>query len=199
MAGRKKSKQRMAEQGTARWAGSPFFWLLIVLSVATLGIGVWQWQADRQALARESQPARPVNDAVEAPDFTLQAVDGSNVRLSDLWGQIVLLNFWATWCSPCRAEMPDLNSLHQEYGSKHDFTVVGVNLEESQETVQRFAQELDIAFPLLLDANGEVTTNQYGFRSLPASLIIDREGRVRDKWLGRIPRAAILARLEQVW
>ncbi len=124
--------------------------------------------------------------------------DGT-LRLSDLRGKVVLLNFWATWCPPCKAEMPDLNELQAKYGEAQDFVVVGVNVEEDAETVRRFVEEQGLAFPIALDRDSRVTTETFGVRPLPSTFIIDREGYIRDAWSGQIAPEAMAARLERVW
>ena len=190
------------EEPTAKtrpgWQRSAFFWLLVLLSLVTLSLGIWQWQAGRRDVARPSSP--PLNRSQSiAPDFRLLAIDGSTVSLGDLRGQVVLLNFWATWCPPCKAEMPDLDALYREHKSQRNFVVLGVDAEESQAQVGAFASSHDVTFPLLLDSDGKVTDGLYVVRSLPTSMIIDRDGRIRDVWIGPLPKAAILAKLESVW
>jgi len=161
-------------------------------------LAAWQWRLDRQLLAQQSKPAPPPA-AVPAPEFKLAAPDGTPMSLSDLRGKVVLLNLWATWCPPCAAEMPELNALYRRYGNAKDFVVVGVDLQEGPEAVADFAQRNNITFPLLLDRDGRVTREDYGIRTLPASVIIDREGRIRDSWTGALRPEAMLARLEKVW
>lgn len=170
----------------------------MLLSLATLSLGIWQWQAGRRAVARQSSPPLIRSQSI-APDFHLLAIDGSTVSLGDLRGQVVLLNFWATWCPPCKAEMPDLDALYREHKSQRNFVVLGVDAEESQAEVGAFARSHDVTFPLLLDSDGKVTDGLYVIRSLPTSMIIDRDGRIRDVWAGRLPKATILAKLERVW
>lgn len=172
---------------------------LVLLTLVTAGLGTWQWRAARQTVARQSEPAGPAVSASIAPDFTLPDLAGQPVSLSDLRGQVVLLNFWATWCPPCAAEMPDLNALYERYGAEHNFVVVAINKEEEQAVVDAFVADRGLTFPVLLDGDGTVTLNRFVIRSLPMSLIIDREGKVRDAWQGQIARAAMLARLQRVW
>ncbi len=179
------------------WPRSLFFWALVGLSVVTVGLGLWLWQSDRQKVGVESQPAAQA--ARPAPDFTLQTADGGQVRLAELRGQVILLNFWATWCPPCKAEMPDLNALHQEYGQTRNFIVLGINDEEAQHEVEAFARRNGILFPLGLDSDGTVTGSRYGVRGLPTSIIVDRQGNIRDTWTGQISKAAMVARLGRVW
>lgn len=186
-------------QAATRWQPSLLFWALVALSILTVGIGLWQLAADRQAPVADapsaaSSPARSV-----APDFTLTAADGRAVSLQALRGQVVLLNFWATWCPPCKAEMPDLDALQREYAASKGFTVIGVNMEEEAAVVTAFAESRKISFPLLLDADGQVASKLFAVRSLPTSMIIDREGLIRDAWMGQISKDAMLARLQRVW
>jgi cytochrome c biogenesis protein CcmG, thiol:disulfide interchange protein DsbE len=185
-------------QRSASWKRSLFFWMLVVLSLLTLGVGVWKWWAGRPIAAAQPGLAPPAS-ATLAPDFGLATTGGAAMHLSDLRGKVVLLNFWATWCPPCKAEMPDLNALYQEFGSDHRFVVLGIDLEESPDAVASFAREQDISFPLLLDRDGEVTSQRYNLRSLPTSMIIDREGKIRDTWSGQLSRATMLARLGKIW
>ncbi len=177
---------------------SPFFWGLVLLSVVTLAAGAWGWQMQRAQTAKPAGPATTVPTR-PAPDFTLTATDQTTLRLSDLRGKVVLLNFWATWCPPCEAELPDLNALHREYAEAQGFTVVGIDLEEAPADVSAFAEARGLTYPLLLDTDGAVTNDRFGVRSLPTSMIIDRDGVIRDTWVGQITRAAMLARLRKIW
>jgi cytochrome c biogenesis protein CcmG, thiol:disulfide interchange protein DsbE len=172
---------------------------LLILSLVTIALGVWLLVDQRQQIAAQSRPAVDAAATSPAPDFELTASDGKTVRLSDLRGKVVLLNFWATWCPPCKAEMPDLNALQAKYGTDRDFVVLGVNDEESAADVVAFAQREGIAFPLLLDPEGRVIEKLFDVRYLPTSMIIDRDGNIRDTWRGQIAREAMLARLQKVW
>jgi peroxiredoxin len=190
-------KNEAKSTSSVGWKRNPFLWVLVGLSLVTLAIGVWQWQLSRRVIAEQSRPASLAGLA-PAQEFTLTTTDGKAVSLSALRGQVVLLNFWATWCPPCKAEMPDLNALQRDYGAKKRFTVVGIASEESPGAVAAFASQLDISFPLLLDTRGQVA-NDYKIRTLPSSVIVDRDGRIRDMWTGPLIREAVLARLEKIW
>jgi cytochrome c biogenesis protein CcmG, thiol:disulfide interchange protein DsbE len=176
-----------------------FLAALLILSLATIALGVWLLVDPRQQIAAESRPADDAAAPSPAPDFELTASDGRVVRLKDLRGKVVLLNFWATWCPPCKAEMPDLNALHRKYGAERDFVVLGVNDMESAADVAAFAQQEGITFPLLPDPDGRVIKDLFDVRYLPTSMIIDRDGNIRDTWRGQIAREAMLARLQKVW
>jgi len=189
------SPEPAATSLSTRSGRSFFFGILVALSLITLALAVWAWQRT-EALP----PAQSVTvSQEEAPDFSLQTVDGKTITLTDLRGKVVLLNFWATWCPPCNAEMPDLDALQRAYSAEHDFTVLGVNLQEDRTVVEKYAHAAGITFPLLLDEDGDVSTSRYSVRTLPMSFIIDRDGRIRDAWTGRLSRGAMVDRLEQVW
>jgi peroxiredoxin len=175
---------------------------LLGLTVLTALLGLYQWNSARQSaaakIAEQSRPALKGTPQSRAPDFELVTLDGTTARLSDLRGKVVLLNFWATWCPPCKAEMPDQEALYREYGPSQDFLVVGINYEEDAPPVGAFIRERGLTFPVWLDRKGEVAA-KLGVRGLPVSFIIDREGLIRDAWNGQIAREAMLARLQAVW
>jgi len=120
-----------------------------------------------------------------APDFTLKSNRGKNLRLSDYRGQVVLLNFWASWCGPCRQEMPALEKLHQRYGS-YGFTVLGVNVEENSTPARRMLREIPVSFPILFDTRNQVS-KQYQVSAMPTTVMIDRDGNMRHLHKGYKP------------
>ena len=119
-----------------------------------------------------------------APDFALELPStGELIRLSDFRGRTVLLNFWATWCPPCRAEMPEFNEIYEARLQDEDFVVIAVDVQESDAQVQRFLDELGLAFPVAMDRDGAVAQH-YEVRGLPATFLIDREGVLRHRIMG---------------
>jgi peroxiredoxin len=172
---------------------------LLILSLTTIALGVWLLVDERQQIVAESRPAADASARALAPDFELTTPDGEVVRLKDLRGKVVLLNFWATWCPPCKAKMPDLDALHRKYGAEHDFLVLGVNDRENAVDVAAFARRENVSFPLVIDRDGGVIEHLFQVRYLPTSMIIDRDGNIRDTWSGQINREAMLARLQKVW
>jgi peroxiredoxin len=112
-----------------------------------------------------------------APDFTLRTLNGPNLRLAEQRGKVVMINFWATWCGPCRQEMPQLNALYQKYRAS-GFTLLGVNVDEDSPKAADLAAKLGVKFPVLLDADKTVS-KLYDMNSMPATILIDRDGRVR--------------------
>lgn len=115
-----------------------------------------------------------------APDFYLQLDDGSHMRLSDLQGRPVMLNFWATWCHPCRVEMPDIVS---ESEADQDLVVLSINVMEEQQVVESFASDFQMTMPILMDSGGDLR-NTYGVQGMPTSVFIDRDGHVANVWRG---------------
>jgi peroxiredoxin len=133
--------------------------------------------------------ATPVPRIEEAPEFALQTVDGRTVKLSDYRGQVVLLNTWATWCPPCRAEMPDLEAYYRDH-QDDGFVVLAINSQESVDTVTGFLGDHGFTFPVLLDPDG-VVMSSYEIRGLPTSFFIDRDGMVRGVWSGQLSPARL--------
>jgi cytochrome c biogenesis protein CcmG/thiol:disulfide interchange protein DsbE len=125
-----------------------------------------------------------------APDFALVDLNGKRVRLGDLRGQIVLVNFWATWCGPCRAELPAIDDVYREQRDS-GFTVLEVNEQESSADVSAFMSQIGQMPPVILDTNGSVMT-QYRLKGLPDSFVIDRQGIVRGLSFGPVSRETIL-------
>ncbi|MGI1679615.1 MAG: TlpA family protein disulfide reductase [Cellvibrionaceae bacterium] len=112
-----------------------------------------------------------------AYDFTLPSNSGKNVRLSELRGEVVMINFWASWCGPCRQEMPILEELYQRY-SRAGFTILGVNVEPDSEEANKILNNVKISFPVLYDQESEVS-ELYNVEAMPSTVIIDRNGKMR--------------------
>jgi peroxiredoxin len=112
-----------------------------------------------------------------APNFALAARDGGQVTLAELEGQVVMVNFWATWCGPCRQEMPHLEALYQRYKDL-GFTLLGVNVEEDSSGADKFLAETPVTFPILFDPKSEVS-KKYDVIAMPSTVLIDRTGNMR--------------------
>ncbi len=117
-----------------------------------------------------------------APDFQLSNLEGQSVSLSDFRGQPVLVNFWATWCGPCRYEMPFLQRILEEQGA-NGLVVLGINLGESPGEVSEFMEEFGLSFTTLLDSGQDIAL-MYNVRSIPTTLLIDENGIIRDRKVG---------------
>ncbi len=112
-----------------------------------------------------------------APDFTLKSKSGENVRLEDLRGQVVMLNFWASWCGPCRQEMPHMEDIFKKY-EKFGFTVLAVSVDENPEDANRFLDAVPVSFPILYDTESRVS-QLYDVDAMPTTVMIDRDGNKR--------------------
>jgi peroxiredoxin len=121
--------------------------------------------------------ASGANAPQPAPDFALPAREGSDVRLSELKGQVVMINFWATWCGPCRQEMPLLQQLQSKY-EPLGFTLLGVNVENDSAAAQAWLKGVPVSFPILFDRKNEVA-ERFGVQGMPSTVFVDREGKVR--------------------
>src|SRR5581483_542410 len=131
-----------------------------------------------------------------APDFTLTSLDGKTVKLSDFRGKAVLLNFWATWCEPCKFEMPWFVDLQKKYGPQ-GLQVLGVAMDDaSPKEIAQFAQKLGVNYPIVIGK--ESVGDQYGgIPYLPSTFYIDREGRIVDRVFGLVGRSDIEANIQK--
>lgn len=169
--------------------------VLIVLAGAV-------WVSQRARLPAESAPSEDCAAAVavesDAPGLTLTTLAGESVSLERLRGSTVLLNTWATWCPPCRDELPALEAVARRYADR-GLVVVGVNIGESPSAVRSFVDRSGLTFPIWLDP-GEASLRAFAAISLPSTFLIDPSGVVRARWFGatceRELEAAILPILE---
>ncbi len=170
-------------------------WLILTLITAVLGV-LWI-NATRvkpgDDLTLGLQPAPEPGSP--APDFTLQTLDGETITLSDLRGQPVVINFWATWCPPCRAEIPALDAVYRAQGG--DVVILGVDVQESPATVAAFAAEYDMSYPVPLDPDAEVA-RLYRVRAFPTTVFVDADGVVRHVVTGALNEALLYTRLTEI-
>ena len=120
-----------------------------------------------------------------APDFALKSSTGENLRLSEYRGDVVMINFWATWCGPCRQEMPLLDELYTRY-ERVGFNLLGVNIDDDSRRAMQMIEELGVNFPVLFDARKEVS-KLYEVEAMPVTVLVDREGNVRHVHHGYKP------------
>ena len=134
-----------------------------------------------------------------APDFTLETLDGESITLSDLRGRVVLVNFWASWCPPCRAEMPAFRQAFQDYhGQGFEILAVNATAQDNLRDIAAFVEEYNLSFPIALDADGSVN-EKYQVRSLPTSYFVDKEGIITEVVIGGpITEALVRARIEEL-
>jgi cytochrome c biogenesis protein CcmG/thiol:disulfide interchange protein DsbE len=174
------------------------FWYGVMVVAAVLG-GAWIWvsrvptsQGGAASGALESAP----HQGFLAPEIELATLDGEGMRLSDLRGKPVLINFWASWCGPCRAEMPHLQAAFEDHAADR-LVVLGVNQMESAPPVAGLVEELDLTFPVLMDRDGDVSA-AYQVRGLPTSFFVDADGIIRDLFIGPMSSGLIESKLETI-
>lgn len=170
--------------------------IIIVLALVVTMLGTYiKKEIDRSNAISEQAKGQEValNEEVGlekgqlAPDFTLFNLEGEDVTLSDLRGKRVVLNFWATWCPPCEAEMPHMQKYYEKYAEEDNVEIVGVNLmysaQEKVERVEQFVKNYQITFPILYELDESVVT-RYEILTIPSTYMIDTEGKIQKKIVG---------------
>jgi len=159
-----------------------FTWLSLAVLILS---GAWIWSARKPlAVSPNGAPPPSPREGFSAPDFSLDLLDGGQVTLSDLRGQVVMVNLWASWCPPCRAEMPAIERVYQEYQSQ-GLVVLAVNTtsQDTEAAAAAFVAEYGLSFPIPLDRTGAVA-NRYQLQGLPSTYFIDRQGVIRSVVVG---------------
>ena len=132
-----------------------------------------------------------------APNFQLQDLDGQSISLSKLLGKPVFLNFWSTQCPPCRAEMPYIEEIYDEWSGK-GLEVLAINIGESPSVIKEFFQSQNLSLPVLLDTDGNIAT-KYNITAIPTTFLIDKDGIIQGKIIGAFPNtAAIEKQLDKI-
>jgi cytochrome c biogenesis protein CcmG/thiol:disulfide interchange protein DsbE len=169
----------------------------LTLGLLLGALALWLFRgngAERILDALPGRSPRAVEVGARAPDFNLQSIDGNTVSLSDYRGKVVVLNFWATWCTPCLAEMPALEHVYQTQRDR-GLVVIGVDVQEPAEKVRAFLPQVGVTFPIVLDSDTALA-QRYRATGLPATFIVDRQGSVRDIRIGPYTEDMLLSRLE---
>ena len=170
-----------------------FYTILLSAGLAWIVIS-----ADRTGTSTSGQIPAPQKGFL-APDFELKTPAGDSIKLSDLRGQAVLVNLWATWCPPCRAEMQTIEAVYREY-REQGFTVLAVNMTYQDDPLEivPFVESQGLTYPILLDETGDMA-NIYQLKSLPSSYFIDREGKINEVVIGGPMAEALLrTRIEEI-
>ncbi|MFC2005487.1 redoxin domain-containing protein [Chloroflexota bacterium] len=151
--------------------------LLVILIIVLLVAGCsGVYDGSGSSVARVGEPA---------PDFQLQNLDGQTIYLSNFQGKPVLINFWTTWCPPCRNEMPYMQQIHEEWSGK-GLVLLAIDIGERSSTVEEFMQSYNLSLPVLLDTE-RVVTKKYGINAIPVTFFIDKDGIIREKIVGAFP------------
>ncbi len=171
--------------------------ILMIIAVAALYASTSSYSLnDRRD--HNNSAAITVNGEVEqAPEFTLYTLEGTEIKLSDYLGKIVILDFWATWCAPCRKSIPDLISIQDEY--EDDLVVIGISFDQpaSQNNLQQFINNFGINYPVVLGTN-EVSEAYGNIQAIPTSFIIDTEGNIINKHIGLVPKSTLIEEINSL-
>jgi thiol-disulfide isomerase/thioredoxin len=167
------------------------FYAMLMIGIGLISIGIMLslfLKDDPSATAASTQDfsAVPVQVDFAAPKLDLTDLAGRSVSLNDYLGKVVLVNLWATWCPPCRQEMPTLQTFYEKY-KQMDFVLIAIDQEETLDVVQPFVNEFGLTFPVWLDLQ-YLAEREFNTQNLPSSYVIDRNGRVRLTWIGGISK-----------
>jgi peroxiredoxin len=168
-----------------------------LLPLAVMAMAFTQMACKPDGASAAPAPAASAAGQEMAPDFSLPTVqDGKVFQLSQQRGKVVLVDFWATWCPPCRMSIPHLIDLQKEHGGK-DFTVIGVSLDQQPERLAPFVKEWKMEYPVVNDADGAVARAYGGIRSIPTGILIGRDGKVITGFVGYHPKEEMEAMVAQ--
>lgn len=159
--------------------------ILVLLVIWASGCGV---KTEREEIGELEEVVSAKKEWGNAADFTLPDLDGNSLTLSEFKGKVIILNFWATWCPPCRKEIPDFVELYEKYKDE-GLLIIGVNLDGGDSrSVKQFSKNYKINYPIVL-GNVNVTQDYGGIRGIPTTFVIDRKGDIKKKYIGYQPRA----------
>lgn len=166
-------------------------WVFLIVLVIVLG-GGWIIFNRTTKLTPSTLKTAPVTGYL-APEIDLISIEGEPLKLSDFKGKPVIINFWATWCGPCRAEMPELQAVHRELGDKIVVYSVNATAQDGGD-IAGFIKEFGITFPVMLDKEGQVF-DDYDILALPTTIFVDRNGVIKEVFTGAVNKAYIESRL----
>lgn len=160
-------------------------WLTLIVLVCVLGfVGTELFQTYKESKQRE--PIR----SMQATDFSLKTLDGKHQSLHEEQGKVVIVNFWASWCEPCKIEMPHFQTIYEQYEQDLEILAVNYTTKDKLKDVKNFVQNHALTFPILLDETGDIST-MYGAFALPTTIILDRTGTIAHEIIGPLDEAAL--------
>ena len=159
------------------------FPVLLLLTTAVFACGMDRSNKEEAAKGEDTTEWVALKKGKKAKDFTLKDLKGNDVSLSDYNGKVVLLNFWATWCPPCRSEMPSIEKLHKKYSDKGLVVLAVATDRKGEEIVKPFVDEKGLTFTVLIDSSADVS-DSYGVIGLPTTYVIGRDGTILEKEMG---------------
>ena len=183
--------QRSPRRQRKRASAFPYLVFGAILSLVALA----SWTALNDSQAGDSSPAKSFGRVYPAPDFNLTLFDGSELTLSSLRGRAVVLNFWASWCPPCREEARDMERVWQAYRDK-GVVFLGVNIQDSERGARAFMEEFGITYPNGQDTSG--IASSYGLTGIPETFFITRDGTVNRRWIGAIGERQLATLIEEL-
>jgi len=145
--------------------------------------------ASTLALSCSSGPGRPASGVKPVPQFTLSSLDGKTVSMKNLSNKVVVIDFWATWCGPCREEIPHLNKLYSDYRGQ-GLEIIGISMDDGPEAVKEFARGMRMEYPVVM-GNDELAEQFGGIPGIPTTFIVDRKGNIVKKFVGLPPAEAL--------
>lgn len=172
-------RQQRAKSRQTAFKTNTFLWIGIIFLVS--GVGLWLGMGLTQGKSGSSGVAAAGSPA---PDFQLQTLDGADASLADYRGNVVVINFWATWCPPCRAEMPGIQTVYDAHKAD-GLVVLAINAQEDHDTIDAFITQAGFTFPVIPDPYGQAI-RAYGVRSFPATFVLDRDGNIDTIHQGQI-------------
>jgi len=166
-------------------------WFVLIVGlviIAGISYGFFSTTDVQEKEVKKQQVQKKETDYPVAPDFALQDLDGNTVRLSDYKGKVVILDFWATWCGPCRRGIPEFIELQEEFGDEK-LVILGISVDQGDlSVVPKFAEQYGINYPVLY-ANQDIQMKYGPINSIPTAFIIDKEGKARDMAVGLRPKS----------
>jgi thiol-disulfide isomerase/thioredoxin len=171
---------------------------LILFFVLAISISVMS--GDKKEIKADNNTSSLIineKDSNKAPDFALKSVDGKTIKLSDYKGKIVIIDFWATWCPPCRRGIPDLVAIQQEY--KKNVVIIGISLdrEKTIKDVPDFVKNYKINYPVVY-GDDQITIDYGGIRSIPTSFVIDKKGNIVDSHIGLVEKDVFVNKIKEL-
>jgi len=160
----------------------------MILLLLTIWASACEVKTKEEEIGKPKKGITAEKEWGNAPDFTLPQLNGKSLTLSDFKGKVIILNFWATWCPPCRMEIPDFVELFEKYKDE-GLVIIGVSLDGGDSrSVKQFSEKYKINYPIVL-GNAKVTKDYGGVRAIPATFVINRKGNIKEKYIGYQPRS----------
>ena len=171
--------------------------VLIILVSISLNVFGTDYNTDRSLSGTTTNNYNIKVAGDKAPDFALKSVDGKTIKLSDYKGKVVIIDFWATWCPPCRKGIPDLISLQKDF--KNDVVVIGISLdaEKTIKDVPGFVKNYGINYPIVY-GDEKVVTAYGGIEGIPTAFVIDKKGNIVDKHVGLVPKDTYVTKIKEL-